>query len=391
VNDDPRPEGRRKGKGSGDWPEPKSRFPIVLFDDIALSVETGGLVKDLLDEGGMSMGHGETGAAKSFISVDLAAHVSLGWDWLGHRTLRRGSIYIASEGGKRIDRRLVAFKKHHAERYPATVEANGPTPLGVITTSINLLDPAADLDDLVLEINRAAATFTAPLGLIIVDTVTDALAGGDDSKSEVMNTFRRNVRLLQQRCAPPATGEPHAHLVHHPGKDPAKGDRGPYSNRAAMDTRWEVIKPAAEMAGLIHILKERDGRAGEKFGFRLQIVDLGVDLDGDPVTSCVVIPNAVPEHLAKAKKEKPLDREYQRALSFLWDVLSEVGQPLNKPRYPDLKAVSLDQWREKLKQRGMYDGSSPSRNWLGRVKKALVARKLITIDGDLVWPVPSSR
>jgi hypothetical protein len=45
--------------------------------------------------------------------------------------------------------------------------------------------------------------------------------------------------------------------------------------------------------GVANIEKSRDGGTGEQFPFRLDVVDLGVDDDGDPVTTCVVTPTDV--------------------------------------------------------------------------------------------------
>jgi hypothetical protein len=366
-----------------------TRFPIELFDDIELGAETGGLVKGLLDEGGISMSFGETGSAKSFLAISLAVSVAMGWTWFGRRTCRRGGIYLASEGGERIRRRFVACKQHFAEPYRIALDNFGPTPLGVITTAVDLCHPDADLGDLALAINAMAHHFSAPLGLLVIDTVSAALAGGDENKPDVMGTFLGNIRRLQASTAHPETGPPHGHLVHHVGKDRSKGDRGHYSVRAAMDTRWETIKPATEMVGLFRILKQRDGIAGAEFGFRLEVVDLGEDGEGDGrITSCVIVPTGVPEDLAEPK-EKKLPPEYRRALEFLWDVVAEVGKPLGKSGYPNVKAVTIEQWRDRLKLRGMYDGDGPNRNWFDRVKKRLVADRLITFDGSVVWPVPS--
>jgi hypothetical protein len=390
---DSRPPGQRRPPPGGDpkpepVPEPKNRFPIEMVDDIELGVETGGLIGGLLHEGETSMGYGETGAAKSFLAVSLGFHVALGWQWFGRQVIRGGAIYVAAEGGERIRRRFVAFKKYFAERYQADLSLLGPTPFGVINTEVDLLNPEADVADLALEINRKAATFSVPLRLIFIDTVSATLAGGDENKPDVMGTFLRNVKRLKTLTAHPETGNPHAHLVHHPGKDPTKGDRGHYSARATMDTRWEVIKPPSEMVGLFRILKQRDGLAGEEFGFRLEVVELGEDINGRPITSCVVLPTTVPEHLVKPK-EKKLPAEYQRALDFLCDVVAEIGELLDKPGYPNVRAVTLDQWRERLKLRGLYDGNdAASRNWFKRVKARLIGERLVTIDGDLLWPVP---
>lgn len=83
-------------------------------------------------------------------------------------------------------------------------------------------------------------------------------------------------------------------IVHHAGKDPTRGARGSSSLKAAVDVEIEIAREGGERVGTI--TKARDGEDGARFGFRLQQIELGVDVDGDPVRSCVIEPvESVPD------------------------------------------------------------------------------------------------
>jgi hypothetical protein len=77
---------------------------------------------------------------------------------------------------------------------------------------------------------------------------------------------------------------PRAHLmvIHHSGKDRAKGARGHSLLRAATDTEIEVER------GRVTVTKQRDMDGEFKQAFRLRAVNIGTDRDGGWVSSCVV-------------------------------------------------------------------------------------------------------
>src|SRR6185312_772371 len=75
-------------------------------------------------------------------------------------------------------------------------------------------------------------------------------------------------------------------VVHHTGKDESRGARGHSSLKAALDTEISV-----EKTGSVHtatVLKQRDFPSGARYGFTLDVVELGRDSEGDPVTTCIV-------------------------------------------------------------------------------------------------------
>jgi hypothetical protein len=89
------------------------------------------------------------------------------------------------------------------------------------------------------------------------------------------------------------------------GKDTAKGSRGHSSLLAAIDMEMEVVRPSKDGPERIAtITKMRDGIDGERLAFSLEQIRVGTDVDGDPVTTCLV----QREDIAKAKakrEEKP--------------------------------------------------------------------------------------
>jgi hypothetical protein len=166
---------------------------IEWFSDVEIDVKQHGFVKGLLLEGMCSMAYGETGSAKTFLVTDLGVHVALGWPWFGHEVTQGVVIYIAAEAGSSMRRRIVALRQHYG------LDRQIKVPFGLISTPINLLDPNMDLQALIQAIKAAKAEFPdLPLVLIIIDTVSRALAGGNENAPDDMGIFLRNIDEIRQ-------------------------------------------------------------------------------------------------------------------------------------------------------------------------------------------------
>ena len=105
--------------------------------------------------------------------------------------------------------------------------------------------------------------------------------GANENTAEDMGRALANVRALRE-----ATGAMPI-LVHHAGKDTSRGSRGWSGIKAAADVQLEVIRHDNDTRE-IHLEKVKDGEDGVRFGFELEVVTLGVDEDGDAITSCIV-------------------------------------------------------------------------------------------------------
>jgi RecA-family ATPase len=230
------------------------------------------LIEGLLDIGAMSGIVGATGAYKTGQAIDFGGHIALGRPWRG-RKVRQGSVlYLAVEGGWGIAERLAAWRKYHEVESTAGAFYVVPEP-------IDLAHGEADARLLLHRI--AELKLSAPLEFIAVDTTSRALAGGDENSPKDMGQF--------VRCCDIIRAETRAHLctVHHLGKDESRGARGHSLLKAALDTEITAVKSGA--IGTIEVTKQRDHPEGQRFGFTIEMVELG-----DGKSSCVVTPTDAP-------------------------------------------------------------------------------------------------
>lgn len=257
-----------EGQGTNCFLEGVSAKPaklrLELLADVAgtaLTVAARPLVKGLLDCGAMTILYGESNTGKTFAAMDLAYHVASGQPWGGMRTAGLPAVYVVAEGGNGARKRAAAL-----------VEKYGPCDgFHFVLSPVNLLDPAADLGPLI-ELLKTVDD----LGLVVLDTLSRVMAGGDENSSVDMGALVRHLDAIRA-----VTGA-HVLVVHHTGKDTAKGARGHSLLRAATDTEIEVT------VGCIGVTKQRDLDKEYVTGFDLVPVTLGVDGEGDPVTSCTV-------------------------------------------------------------------------------------------------------
>lgn len=238
-----------------------------LAKDMEPDSNTAALIENYLDQHAFSVIYGESNTGKTFVALDIAFHVATGRMWATEGTTQGGVVYVAAEGGRGIRKRIKALRTHFGIAEP---------PIAVVPCSINLLGRNADTKALGTLIDRAALALGMPVVLIVIDTLARAMAGGNENASEDMGAFVQAVDAIR------ATSQAHVMVVHHSGKDTAKGARGHSSLRAATDTELEIVDST------LQVRKQRDGEYATARPFRLVTVDLGVTRTGKPLTSCVV-------------------------------------------------------------------------------------------------------
>lgn len=247
---------------------PPKRFQFTPFLEAsrsALTSSTRPLVKGLLDQGAMTVLYGESNTGKTFVAMDLAFHIAAGMAWGGRRVAKMAVVYVAAEGGAGARKRAAAL---HA-RFGTKAE---DVPFFFLLAPVNLLRADADLAPLIESIQAIGLV----VGLVVIDTLSRAMAGGDENTSTDMGAMVKHLDAVRS-----ATGA-HLLVVHHTGKDRARGARGHSLLRAATDTEIEIAD------GQIEVTKQRDIDKGFGSAFRLDVVQLGIDADGDPITSCTV-------------------------------------------------------------------------------------------------------
>ncbi len=250
---------------------PKTLPPLEWFDDVEPALADAYIVKGLLSQGAMSVVYGPSNSGKTFLALDLAFHIAIGSAWRGRRIRQAAVLYLAAEGGRGVANRIAALKME-----TGVCEV----PLALRRAGLDLLHNQANLQELVDLARAVQENFPELPLLIVIDTLSRIMAGGDENSAADMTALIRNIDAIRE-----ATGA-HIMLVHHTGKDTARGARGHSSLRAATDTEIEVGNDNGARAALV--TKQRDYQGGETFAFTLKSVTLGHDQDGDEVTSCVV-------------------------------------------------------------------------------------------------------
>lgn len=243
----------------------------VDFADMQPHLADGYVVKGLAGKSGSVGIIGPTASGKTFLAADLAVHIAAKQPWRGHAVRGGLVIYAALEGPVSAENRFVACRIGGG--FARSI------PLRLTPGPVNLRDPA-DVDVLIKFIRQAESDYGEKCVAVFIDTLSRAMAGGDENGPEDMGALIRGADVV--RLATGAT----FFLVHHLGKDEGRGARGHSSFRAALDTEIEVSLQGDMRVATV--TKQRDLPAGTRFGFRLEPVELGRDDDGEPVTSCVV-------------------------------------------------------------------------------------------------------
>jgi hypothetical protein len=87
----------------------------------------------------------------------------------------------------------------------------------------------------------------------------------------------------------------------------------------------------------------KDSEAGPPYGCRLEQVELGRDNDGDPITSCVAVPEQLPEAKAESKGPK-LKGNTKLAYDNFLDILKQHPQP----ECDGHRVCSAIEWRQRF-------------------------------------------
>lgn len=361
-------------------PPPKRRGqlpPLVFARDMAPRLTAGGtLIKGLLDEGAMSVIYAPSNVGKSFLTLNLAFHIATGRDWRGRKIKSPGAVlYLAAEGGYGFINRVVAIKRHHGLADDADI------PLAVLPCPVDLLNPKADRETLVSLIDQVSGEFGQPVTFLALDTLSRLMAGGDENGPKDMTAFVDNVDYIR------SARNVHCCVVHHAGKDVAKGARGHSSLRAATDTEIEIARTGEgnDKSFSVSVKKQREMPGDNVFSCALQSVHLGTDEDGDAVTSAVVV------HLSgEAKLQAPAMPEGQRkAFDILEDMIAREGEPLPEGGgYPvGGRGVAMSHWQAECEARGLSDAKQEA----SRVKafqrawKALETSNHVATRAEWVW------
>jgi len=250
-------------------------FPIIRAGLDGGVIDPADFVESLLTERGASVIYGPSNCGKSFWILDLAVCVATGVPFRGNLEVDRGAVvYVALEGESGIRKRIAALMKEE--------KLSEQDPLFLCYSPVSLLEQG-HASKLAESVKQASERSGLPCRLVILDTLSRAMAGGDENSGQDMTAAIAAIDAIRNLT------EAHVAVIHHCGKDEGRGARGHSSLRAAVDTEIEVTRPEGSSITTVRVTKQRDLSVSGPMPFSLKTIALGVGRRGREITSCIVI------------------------------------------------------------------------------------------------------
>jgi hypothetical protein len=339
------------------------RIRLVPFDDIELSPERRYLVKGLIPRTGLIVVWGPPKSGKSFKVLDIVMHVALNRQYRGRNVHQGTVIYCAFEGQTGIQARCAAFRKKFL------AENHEPVPFYLESVTLDLVK---DAPELVHAIHRTLGDVKP--AVIVLDTLNRSLRGSESSDAD-MSAYIRAADSLREEfdCA--------VIIVHHCGIDGTR-PRGHTSLTGAADAQLSVSRGAAgDIVMTVEYMK--DGSTGEAIVSRLEKVEVGIDEDGDPISSCVVVPS---ETFSKATVQAT--GAAKMALEALHEAIAEDGEVIQSLRVPpNTRTTTVVRWQQYFEAKTISDTTKPDskRRAFVRASAKLQDLKIIGVWQDRIW------
>lgn len=254
------------------------------------------LVKGLIERNGVLMFAGEKQAGKSFAVMDMGMKIARGLEY-GDRRVRQGLvIHMACEDGRGTEMRAEGYRRENGIADDADIPYIIMDPNAKGAGGFTLMSDEK-VDAFIAECLAWQEWFGQKLEFIIIDTLSKATEGLNEiDGAEVGKVLARADRIKDKTGATVC-------LVHHMNASGARmrghssiGDNVPNIIEIRPMTtipknRHETAQPILDGNGAqirqMVLTKNKNGLNNLKWRVVLKIVSLGLDADGDPITTCV--------------------------------------------------------------------------------------------------------
>lgn len=355
--------------------QPKSL--LTYADQLRLSQSSRYLVKQLLSAGSVAALYGPSCAGKTFYALNLVFHIALGIPFNGRRVAQAPVLYVVLEGAADFPKRLVAAK---------TALGDPGNMFAILNEGISLgTGSAGDAGVATLvsaskEMERDTGQMP---GIIVIDTTARAMAGDNENEAQAFSALFAKVGRIQA-----ATGATIL-FIHHPGKNETLGMRGSSSFFAGLDTVIRIEREKDQADRSVFLEKSKDGMDGPLQTFTLKTVPLGVDDEGDEITSCVI--DSGDGASGRSRRMRPASASQAgKALSELEHLI--IGGRFETISVHDripygAKVVNKDEWRQACLAKRLSDTGTASaeEKAFNRAVRTLESASWISSRADKVW------
>lgn len=368
--------------------EPRSPFSAVpggaarvRWHDVApLDLNGRWTVKNLLPDRGVTILASEWGFGKTFVAMELARCLMLGEDFAGHKIKKPGGVlWLAAEGEgelvPRLDGLRVDGRIPDGERLPFAWLASVPA----------LLIEGAErqLVDVVTAVAADMRAMGHDLSLIVVDTLAAAAGFRDE------NDAAQAQRAIGVLNALGRAGGCVVLAIDHFGKSAESGVRGSSAKEASADATIVISGTRDPKTNIVRgrslvKRKVRGGVAGVVADFDLRQVVLGMDEDGDSVSTAVV------DWLGTATRSADTSRkgrtpDHSLFFASLDDALCDHGQAVSPYGNdgPTVRAVPVEtHWAGYLDRCGDENPDTARKRYARHLKSCSDRQTVVVRDVD---------
>lgn len=305
------------------------------------------IVRDYLEQNTLGVLFGDPATGKSFLAMDLAACITTGIPWRGHKVDKGAVLYIAGEGRNGIARRLRAWEIRSGISLSTAplYLSNRPTALCDLESNKELLEAA----DRVSKDN--------PPKLVVIDTLARNFGPGDENSAKDMSMAIQAMDKIRTRFGCTVL------IIHHTGHNNKNRERGSFGLRGGIDASYCLAK---DDSGTVKLQpsKMKESELPEPMAFKIAPVDLGIeDEEGRNVTSAILYQvdyvSAKNGNNGQGKWQQVAAKKFQELYLQRKQYLKESGGN------PDSAGVPVQEWVQACKNAGMPG------NRLSEVKRSL--------------------
>ena len=278
------------------------RRQLVRASDMARRPAPMPIVAGLLFRDTLAWMIGRSGSFKSFVALDIAAHVAADKPWAGRRVWGGPVAYVVAEGAGGMSLRVRAWE-----------EVNGP-----ISDQLVMLPRAVQITGPEWPVLVEVLAEIRPV-LVVIDTQARSTVGVKENDNAEMGAMIERLAWLKdatRACVLP---------VHHIGRQ-GEDARGASAIDGAQDTELKVSRKGGpkDLKATLTIDKQKDASDAGDIEITARLVDLGPDpLTGEPLSSLVTTPDAFGDPFPRAPWESadltPIKAAILRNLSEAFD------------------------------------------------------------------------
>lgn len=329
-----------------------NKLKVVFGDQLGQEYEIPDeLIEGMITNGSSTVLYGDSNSGKTFFALSLATAIATGKECYGKKTEQGLVVYLATESPTSIRTRMQAIKKHHG------LELEN---LAMVPMPLNFYENEHDANDVIDLIKAIEEQKGNKVKLIIGDTLARMSAGANENSGEdmapVMARFDRVAHETKAALL----------IIHHNGKDQARGARGWSGIRAHIDTEIEVAEKDGVRSATITKQRELASK-GDTIYFKLHVHEMGLTKFGSQATTCVAIPDEEASTQQPHKKPTKHDENIRLMERAWWNSGAEVRN--------DAPYISRSALRELLVADGMSERTAKNKTEASR-QDGIIAKLL---------------